>query len=87
LISLFLIAAFLEGCDRTETAVSVLERNGFTEIRIDRSNTSECSAGDVHHYDFTAKSAYGVTVMGTICGGGSKGSTLIFRSAGPNDRK
>ncbi len=69
----------LSACTNNDGAKTVLENNGYTDVKMTGYNIWACSKGDSYHSGFTAKSPAGKQVSGTVCAGlFFKGSTIRF---------
>lgn len=78
-IILILICCLLAGCTDETKAISVLEAEGYKDIQITGYNIWACSEDDFYHTGFTATSAVGKQVSGTVCSGLMfKGATVRF---------
>ena len=71
------IVIALTGCSQPEKAVSILESQGFTNVKTHGFSVFGCSKDDNFSTKFTAEKD-GKTVSGVVCGGILKGSTVRF---------
>lgn len=74
-IALLVIVAGLAACTQPNNAQSLLESQGYTDVRITGYNWFGCSDDDTYHTGFEAKSPTGKPISGTVCAG------LIFKGA------
>jgi hypothetical protein len=71
---LLFAALVLASCTDEERTVSVLRKQGFTEIRTTGYEFGACSEDDTYHTGFTAKNPQGQQVSGVVCCG------LVFKN-------
>lgn len=62
-----------------DNAKELLERQGYTEIRMTGYAPMACGKGDFTSSGFEANSPNGSRVSGSVCCGGLKGCTIRFR--------
>ncbi len=68
----------LISCTDSESAVRVLENQGFTDVNTTGYSVFACSDDDTYHTGFTAKGPTGKYVSGTVCCGVFKNCTVRF---------
>ena len=67
----------LTGCSQPEKTVTILESQGFTNVKTHGFSVFGCGKDDNFSTKFTAEKD-GKTVSGVVCGGILKGSTVRF---------
>ena len=73
-----LVAASLAGCTDETAARKALSASGFTEINITGYTYFGCDKNDTFHTGFEARGPSGQFVVGEVCSGWMKGSTIRF---------
>lgn len=71
------IVIALTGCSQPEKTVTILESQGFTNVKTHGFSMFGCGQDDNFSTKFTAEKD-GKTVSGVVCGGILKGSTVRF---------
>lgn len=68
----------LASCTNEDKAISILKKEGYTDIDITGYEPFMCSEEDLYSTGFTATNRAGEKVSGAVCGGGMKGYTIRF---------
>lgn len=71
------VVVALIGCSQPDKTVSILEAQGFTNVKTQGFSIFGCGQDDNFSTKFTAEKD-GKTVSGVVCGGILKGSTVRF---------
>lgn len=77
-ITILLCILFLSACDGSNTSLTVLEEQGYSNVEIKGFNVFACSEDDMYRYNFTAQNVNGKQVRGVVCSSPLKGSTIRF---------
>ncbi len=77
-LTLLTLSVVLSSCTDPESTVSLLMKQGYSDIRISGYDFFGCGKGDVFATGFTAQTANGSQVQGVVCSGFMKGSTIRF---------
>lgn len=72
------LALATSACTSPETAIRILEQNGYTNIQMTGYSFFACSEDDTFATGFQATSPTGQVVEGTVCSGLFKGATIRF---------
>jgi hypothetical protein len=81
ILSIALVSLLMTGCTRPEQTVSILQSQGFKNIKTSGwglFTLFQCSEDDVFKTPFSAVAPSGNTVSGVVCSGLLKGSTVRF---------
>lgn len=75
---LVIMVSFIIGCTNSNSAIELLEKEGYTDIEITGYSWFECSKDDFYHTGFKAKKN-GKEIIGTVCEGLLfKGKTIRY---------
>lgn len=77
IITAFALLA-MASCTNEDKAISILKKEGYTDIDITGYAPFMCGEEDLFSTGFTATNKVGERVSGAICGGGLKGYTIRF---------
>lgn len=79
LILLALLAIVSTSCTNEKKTREILQKEGYTDIKITGYDAFECSDQDSYSTGFCATNAAGNRVCGTVCGGLFKGYTIRYK--------
>lgn len=77
-LAIILCAVLLSSCSGTYTSETILEDQGYTNVKIQGFNFFACSEDDMYRYNFTATNSNGKNIKGVICSAPFKGYTIRF---------
>lgn len=78
LIAIIVLCILLTSCNGNATSTTILEEQGYTNVKITGFNPFACSEDDMYRLNFTAISPNKTPVKGVVCSAPLKGYTIRF---------